>query len=194
MAPLDSLARPLKALRVSVTDRCNFRCPYCMPREHFADGTAFLPREEILSFEEIERLVRIFVGLGVVKARLTGGEPLLRRDLPALVARLAVVPGLREVTLTTNGSLLEPLALPLKQAGLSRLTVSLDSLDPVRFQATSDTTVPVEQVLAGLEAARDAGFTGTKLNCVLKRGLNEADILPLASYARDRGYTLRFIE
>ena len=184
----------MKALRVSVTDRCNFRCPYCMPREGFGDGFRFLDREEILTFEEIVRLVRVFVRLGVDKVRLTGGEPLLRRGLPNLVATLARVPGLREVTLTTNGSLLAGLARPLKEAGLNRLTVSLDSLDPRRFQVNGDTTVTLAQVLEGLEAARSAGFQGTKLNCVLRRGVNDADILPLADFARREGYLLRFIE
>jgi len=165
-----------------------------MPREIFGEGFSFPDRKEILSFEEIIRLVRIFIGLGVEKVRLTGGEPLLRKDLPKLVAGLGELVGLREITLTTNGSLLRSLALPLKQAGLSRLTVSLDSLDPVRFQASADSTVPLAQVLDGLEAARSAGFQGTKLNCVLKRGVNESDILPLAEFARDRGYNLRFIE
>jgi len=184
----------MKALRISVTDRCNFRCRYCMPRESFGDEFRFLPREEILRFEEILRLAGIFVDLGVEKIRLTGGEPTLRRGLPDLVAGLVRVQGLREVTLTTNASLLAGLAAPLKAAGLARLTVSLDSLDPVRFQANADTTVTLDQVLAGLEAAREAGFRGTKLNCVLRRGVNEADILPLAGFARERGYTLRFIE
>jgi cyclic pyranopterin phosphate synthase len=184
----------MKALRISVTDRCNFRCTYCMPRDQFGEGFNFLDRAEILHFEEIVRLVRIFIGLGVVKVRLTGGEPLLRRGLPDLVALLAPLPGLREVTLTTNGSLLAGLAAPLKQAGLGRLTVSLDSLDPLRFQQVNDTPVSLDQVLAGLDAARAAGFRATKLNCVLRRGVNEADILPLAAFARDQGYTLRFIE
>jgi len=165
-----------------------------MPRETFGEEFRFLERKEILSFEEILRLVRIFAGLGVRKVRLTGGEPLLRRDLPSLVAMLKTVPGLREVTLTSNASLLAGLALPLREAGLDRLTVSLDSLDPDRFQATSDSSVPLARVLEGLEAARAAGFPGIKLNCVLRRGVNEADILPLAGFARERGYTLRFIE
>jgi cyclic pyranopterin phosphate synthase len=165
-----------------------------MPKETFSDGFRFLDRSEILSFEEILRLVRVFVGLGVVKVRLTGGEPLLRKGLPELVASLARIEGLREVTLTTNGSLLSQLAGPLRAAGLSRLTVSLDSLDPVRFKDSTDTGVLLDQVLGGLEAAKAAGFTGTKLNCVLRRGVNDADILPLAGYARDHGLTLRFIE
>ena len=194
MGPVDALSRPLKALRVSVTDRCNFRCPYCMPKETFGEGFRFMDRAEILTFEEIVRLARIFVDLGVVKVRLTGGEPLLRKGLPDLVARLTQVPGLREVALTTNGSLLTRLAGPLKAAGLNRVTVSLDSLDPIRFQANADTGILLDQVLAGLAAAKAAGFTGTKLNCVLRRGVNDADILPLAQFARIHGYTLRFIE
>jgi cyclic pyranopterin phosphate synthase len=165
-----------------------------MPKETFGAGFQFLDRAEILTFEEILRLVRVFVGLGVAKVRLTGGEPLLRRDLPDLVSKLVAVPGLKEVTLTTNGSLLTGLAEPLKAAGLSRLTVSLDSLDPVRFKDNTDTGVPLDQVLAGLAASTAAGFTGTKLNCVLRRGVNDADILPLAEFAREQGYTLRFIE
>lgn len=165
-----------------------------MPREDFGEGFSFLDRKEILSFEEILRLVRIFVELGVEKVRLTGGEPTLRRELPHLVASLKQVPGLREVTLTTNASMLSTLALPLKEAGLDRLTVSLDSLDPVRFQANTDSQVPLERVLDGLEAARGAGFQYTKLNCVLRRGVNDADILPLAGFARDKGFILRFIE
>jgi cyclic pyranopterin phosphate synthase len=165
-----------------------------MPRETFGEGFSFLDRKEILSFEEILRLARIFAGLGVDKVRLTGGEPLLRRDLPALVAELAKVPGLREITLTTNGSLLASLAQPLKAAGLARLTVSLDSLDPARFEANTDAGMALDRVLEGLEASRAAGFQGTKLNCVLRRGVNDLDILPLAAFARDRGYHLRFIE
>jgi len=184
----------MKALRVSVTDRCNFRCPYCMPREKFGAGFPFLERKEILSFEEIVRLVGIFVGLGVQKVRLTGGEPLLRKDLPALVAALAKLPGLRDLALTSNGSMLASLAEPLRAAGLHRLTVSLDSLDPVKFQTFSDSGIPLAQVLEGLQAAKAAGFTGIKLNCVLQRGANEDDILPLAAYAREQGFTLRFIE
>jgi cyclic pyranopterin phosphate synthase len=194
MALRDALNRPMKALRVSVTDRCNFRCPYCMPRDKFGAGFTFLERKEILSFEEIVRLVGIFVGLGVEKVRLTGGEPLLRNDLTKLVSALAAVPGLKELTLTTNGSLLSGLAAPLKAAGLHRLTVSLDALDPQLFQSLADATVPLAQVLEGLEAVREAGFTNTKLNCVLRRGVNEAEILPLAAMARDKGFILRFIE
>ena len=194
MSVADSFERSLKALRVSVTDRCNFRCPYCMPRDRFDERHPFLERSQILSFEEIERLARVFVGLGVGKLRLTGGEPLLRHELPSLVARLRKIEGLRELTLTTNGTLLEGLARPLREAGLDRLTVSLDSLDPDRFRALSDSGIGIERVLAGLDAARMAGFGPIKLNCVLQRGVNEVDILPLAEFAREQGHILRFIE
>jgi cyclic pyranopterin phosphate synthase len=194
MEPLDTLGRPLKALRMSVTDRCNFRCGYCMPREVFGPDYAFLPREALLSFEEITRLARLFQALGVRKIRLTGGEPLLRRELPALVRMLASVPGVEDLALTTNGVLLPELAPALRAAGLTRLTVSLDTLQPDLFRRLSDTDLPLSRVLQGLEAATAAGFTGLKLNCVLQRGVNEADIVPLAAFARDHGHTLRFIE
>jgi len=184
----------MRALRISVTDRCNFRCPYCMPRDKFGAAFQFLERKEILTFEEIIRLTGLFVSAGVEKVRLTGGEPLLRHDLPALVAGLGRIPGLKELTLTTNGSLLKDQAQALFQAGLHRVTVSLDSLDPQRFRDLSDATTPLEQVLEGLEAARTAGFKNLKLNCVLQRGVNEVDILPLAAFAREGGYHLRFIE
>ena len=194
MEPRDTLGRPLKALRISVTDRCNFRCTYCMPKEVFGPDYAFLPREALLSFEEITRLARIFTGLGVTKIRLTGGEPLMRRELPALVRMLAGVPGLEDLALTTNGALLPELAPALKAAGLRRLTMSLDTLRPERFRAISDTDLPLDRVLAGLEAGRAAGFGPIKLNCVLKRGLNDDEILDLAAFAREGGHTLRFIE
>ncbi len=194
MQVVDTLARPLRALRISVTDRCNFRCRYCMPREVFGPDYAYLDRSALLSFEEITRLVRIATGLGVAKVRLTGGEPLLRRELPALVRMLAAVPGLQDLALTTNGALLKDLAPALRAAGLKRLTVSLDTLQPDRFQALSDTDLPLARVLEGLEAARGAGFGPIKLNCVLQRGVNEDEILDLAAFARERGHTLRFIE
>jgi GTP 3',8-cyclase len=194
MKAMDSLDRPMKALRISVTDRCNFRCPYCMPRDKFGSDFQFLDRKEILTFEEIIRLARLFVSAGVEKVRLTGGEPLLRQDLPLLVEGLARIPGLREVTLTTNGSLLSAQAVALRKAGLNRLTMSLDTLDPERFRQLSDASVPLEQVLGGLRSAREAGFPGIKLNCVLKRGVNEEDILSLAAFARENEYNLRFIE
>jgi cyclic pyranopterin phosphate synthase len=194
MEPLDTLGRPLKALRISVTDRCNFRCSYCMPKEVFGSGYPFLPRAALLTFEEITRLVGIFTGLGVTKVRLTGGEPLLRRELPLLVGMLAALPGLDDLALTTNGALLADLALALRAAGLKRLTVSLDTLRPDRFQAMSDTDLPLARVLAGLAAARSSGFGPLKLNCVLQRGVNDDEILDLAAFARDQGHTLRFIE
>jgi cyclic pyranopterin phosphate synthase len=194
MEPIDTLGRPLKALRISVTDRCNFRCGYCMPKGAFGPDYPFLPREALLSFEEIVRLVRIFTGLGVSKIRLTGGEPLLRRELPTLVRMLAGVPGLDDLALTTNGALLADLAPALRAAGLKRLTVSLDTLRPDRFQAMSDTDLPLARVLEALEAAQSAGFGPLKLNCVLQRGVNDDEILDLAAFAREQGHTLRFIE
>jgi cyclic pyranopterin phosphate synthase len=165
-----------------------------MPREAFGPDHPFLPRAELLSFEELERLARVFVSLGVDKVRLTGGEPLLRRDLPALVARLAAIEGLQDLALTTNGALLPDLAKPLKAAGLNRLTVSLDTLDSATFARICDTEVPLARVLEGLRAARDAGFGPIKLNCVLQRGVNDREILALAAFAREEGHTLRFIE
>jgi GTP 3',8-cyclase len=194
MAPLDSLGRPLKALRISVTDRCNFRCTYCMPREVFGPDYPYLSREEVLSFEEVTRLARIFAGLGVTKLRLTGGEPLLRRELPDLVRRLAALPGVEDLALTTNGVLLPELAPALWAAGLKRLTVSLDTLRPERLRAISDTDLPHARILEGLEAVRAAGFSPPKLNCVLQRGVNDDEILALAAFARERGHVLRFIE
>lgn len=194
MEPRDTLGRPLKALRISVTDRCNFRCTYCMPREVFGPDYPFLAREALLTFEEITRLVRIFAGLGVTKVRLTGGEPLMRRELPALVRMLGTVPELEDLALTTNGVLLTDQAPALRKAGLNRLTVSLDTLRPDRFRAISDAELPLDRVLAGIEAARAAGFGPIKLNCVLKRGLNDDEILDLAAFAREGGHLLRFIE
>lgn len=190
----DTLGRPLRSLRISVTDRCNFRCGYCMPAELFPPDHAFLPREEVLHFEEIHRLAGLFARLGVRKFRLTGGEPLLRKGLPDLVQMLKNIPGIEDIALTTNGALLREKAEALRRSGLDRLTVSLDSLDPQRFAALSDTTIPLSKVLDGIEAAREAGFPPVKLNCVLQRGVNEADILPLAAFARERGLLLRFIE
>jgi cyclic pyranopterin phosphate synthase len=194
LAPLDTLGRPLRALRISVTDRCNFRCTYCMPRDSFGPDHAFLPREALLTYEEITRLVRLMVGLGVRKVRLTGGEPLLRRELPALVRMLAGVPGIEDLALTTNGVLLPELAPALRTAGLRRLTVSLDTLRPDRFRALADSDLPLDRVLDGVEAACAAGFGPLKLNCVLQRGVNEDEILDLAAFAREGGHTLRFIE
>jgi len=191
--PLDTLGRPLHDLRISVTDRCNFRCVYCMPREIFGKDYQFLPRAEILTFEEIERLVRIFVSLGVQKIRLTGGEPLVRRDLERLVEKLARIGDL-DLTLTTNGSLLAQKARSLADAGLRRVTVSLDSLDDATFRAMNDADFPVAKVLAGIDAARAAGLAPIKINMVTKRGVNESSIVPMARYFKGTGMTLRFIE
>jgi cyclic pyranopterin phosphate synthase len=191
--PLDTLGRPLRDLRISVTDRCNFRCVYCMPKEVFGKDFQFLPRAEILTFEEIERLVRIFVSLGVQKIRLTGGEPLVRRDLERLVERLAQIGDL-DLTLTTNGSLLAQKAKALAAAGLKRVTVSLDSLDDATFRGMNDVDFPVAKVLTGIDAAREAGLAPIKINMVTKRGVNESSIVPMARYFKGTGMTLRFIE
>ena len=193
-APVDLRGRPLRDLRVSVTDRCNLRCRYCMPREVFGTDFPFLERDELLTFEEIERLVRVLVDLGVRKVRLTGGEPLLRRDLPDLVARLTGVEGLEDLALTSNGVLLPRMADELAAAGLRRVTVSLDALDDATFRAVSDTTVPVRAVLDGIAAALAAGLDPVKVNAVLQRGVNDDQIERLAGWARDEGVTVRFIE
>ena len=190
----DTLDRPLRDLRVSVTDRCNFRCTYCMPREVFGPGFAFLPHADLLTFEEITRLARLFVAAGVEKIRLTGGEPLVRRDIEKLVAMLARIDGLRDLTLTTNGSLLARKAQALRDAGLRRVTVSLDSLDNNVFMAMNDVNFPVERVLEGISAARAAGLEPIKINMVVKRGINDDSIVDMARFCRDEGYILRFIE
>jgi cyclic pyranopterin phosphate synthase len=194
----DRLGRPLHDLRISVTDRCNFRCTYCMPREIFGPDFAFLPRADVLTFEEIERVSRVFVGLGVEKLRLTGGEPLVRRDLPVLVAMLARLRrpdgGSLDLTLTTNGSALRKLAPALAEAGLGRVTVSLDSLDDAVFSAMNGVDYPVAKVLDGIAAAQEAGLGPVKINMVVRRGVNEASVLPMARWARTAGVTLRFIE
>jgi cyclic pyranopterin phosphate synthase len=190
----DRLARPLRDLRISVTDRCNFRCTYCMPREVFGADFRFMPRAELLTFEEVARLSRLFVALGVEKIRLTGGEPLLRRDLERLVAMLAPLPGVRDLTLTTNGSLLARKARSLAEAGLRRITVSLDSLDPVVFAQLNDVDFPVSDVLNGIAAAEAAGLSPIKVNMVVRRGVNESSVLPMARFCRERSYILRFIE
>ena len=195
---LDTLRRPLRDLRVSVTDRCNFRCTYCMPKEVFGRDFAFLPPAQLLSFEEITRLARVFTGLGVEKIRLTGGEPLVRRDLETLVAMLAELPvngaGLHDITLTTNGALLAKKASALKDAGLSRVTVSLDSLDDSVFQTMNDVAFPVARVLDGIAAAQAAGLGPVKVNMVVQRGVNEDSIVPMARYFHRSGCILRFIE
>jgi cyclic pyranopterin phosphate synthase len=194
MTLTDTLNRPLRDLRISVTDRCNFRCVYCMPKEIFGPGYAYLRRDEILTFEEIARLAGVFVGQGVRKIRLTGGEPLFRKDLPVLVKMLSGISEDLDLTLTTNGSLLAAQAQALKDAGLRRVSVSLDSLDDTVFKAMNDVDFPVEKVLHGMEAAARAGLGPIKVNMVVKRGVNESSILPMARYFREKGYILRFIE
>jgi len=189
---LDRLGRPLRDLRVSVTDRCNFRCVYCMPKDVFGRDHRFLDRAELLRFEEIERLARVFVSLGVAKIRITGGEPLVRRDLERLIELLARIPGL-DLTLTTNGALLAEKADALAKAGLRRVTVSLDSLDDDVFRAMNDVDFPVGRVLAGIDATAAAGLP-VKFNTVVKRGLNDDGIVELARRFRGTGHTLRFIE
>jgi GTP 3',8-cyclase len=190
----DTLARPLRDLRISVTDRCQFRCTYCMPREVFGRDFVFLPREQLLTFEELTRLARVFAGLGVRKLRLTGGEPLLRRDLDKLVVMLAGVEGIADIALTTNGALLAAKAQALKAAGLARVTVSLDSLDDAVFMALNDASFPVAAVLEAITAAVAAGLVPVKVNMVVKRGCNEDSILPMAAHFRHSGNVLRFIE
>ena len=181
-------------LRVSVTDRCNFRCVYCMPKEIFGRDHAFLPRAEILDFEEIERIVRASVSLGVRKVRLTGGEPLVRRNLETLVAMVAAIDGVEDLTLTTNASLLAPKARALADAGLHRVTVSLDALDDATFQAMNDVGFPVSRVLDGIRAAEEAGLGPVKVNTVIRRGLNEHAVLDLAERFRGTATAVRFIE
>ncbi len=193
MPLIDTFNRPLRDLRISVTDRCNFRCVYCMPREMFGADHQFLHRDQILTFEEITRLARIFVSHGVEKIRLTGGEPLVRKDFPQLLSMLSAIPNL-DLTLTTNGSLLAKHAQALKNAGLKRVTVSLDSLDNEIFKAMNDVDFPVEKVIEGMDAAAAVGLTPIKVNMVVKRGLNESSILPMARFFREKGYILRFIE
>ena len=196
--PTDTLGRAMRDLRISVTDRCNFRCTYCMPKEIFGKDYAFLPRDQVLSFEEIERLARAFVAGGVEKLRITGGEPLVRRDLPDLIAMLAAVrrPDGRalDLTLTTNGSALRALARPLADAGLQRVTVSLDSLDDEVFGAMNGIDFPVAKVLDGIAAAMEAGLAPVKVNMVVRRGINETSVVPMAAWAREAGVILRFIE
>jgi cyclic pyranopterin phosphate synthase len=184
----------MRDLRISVTDRCNFRCPYCMPAEIYGESYPFLPRPELLRFEEIERLARIFVELGVEKIRITGGEPLLRHQLPALIERLAVIDGLRDLTLTSNGYVLAKHAATLARAGLQRVTVSLDSHDDETFGQMNGRGFGVSRVLEGIEAAQAAGLRPIKINCLVERGVNEDAIVPLATRFKGTGHILRFIE
>ncbi|MBN8508982.1 MAG: GTP 3',8-cyclase MoaA [Burkholderiales bacterium] len=196
--PADRLGRPLRDLRISVTDRCNFRCSYCMPKEVFDKRYAFLPHAALLSFEEVTRLARLFLQLGVRKLRLTGGEPLLRKDVERLVGMLAALRTVDgkppDITLTTNGSLLARKARALKDAGLQRVTVSLDALDDAVFRRMNDVDFPVADVLQGIDAARAAGLGPIKVNMVVKRGTNDHEIVPLAEHFRGTGIVLRFIE
>ncbi|PED56729.1 GTP 3',8-cyclase MoaA [Bacillus anthracis] len=190
---LDKLQRPLKDLRISVTDRCNFRCRYCMPEEIFGPDYSFLSNDKILSFDEIERITRIFVSLGVRKLRITGGEPLLRRGLPQLIERLNKIDGVEDIGLTTNGSLLKKFAPDLYKAGLSRVTVSLDSLEEERFFYLNGNRSKVQRVLEGIQAAAEVGMK-IKINMVVKKGKNEQDILQMAQYFKENKHILRFIE
>ncbi|QWH05834.1 GTP 3',8-cyclase MoaA [Bacillus mycoides] len=190
---LDKLDRPLKDLRISVTDRCNFRCRYCMPEEIFGRDYSFLSNDKILSFDEIERITRIFVSLGVRKLRITGGEPLLRKGLPELIQRLNEIEGVEDIGLTTNGSLLKKFAPDLYKAGLSRVTVSLDSLNEERFSYLNGNRSKVKTVLAGIQAAAEAGMK-IKMNMVVQKGKNEQDIVQMAEYFKENKHILRFIE
>ncbi|EJS55932.1 molybdenum cofactor biosynthesis protein A [Bacillus cereus BAG1X1-2] len=190
---LDKLQRPLKDLRISVTDRCNFRCRYCMPEEIFGPDYSFLSNDKILSFDEIERITRIFVSLGVRKLRITGGEPLLRRGLPKLIERLNKIDGVEDIGLTTNGSLLKKFAPDLYKAGLSRVTVSLDSLEEDRFFYLNGNRSKVQRVLEGIQAAAEVGMK-IKINMVVQKGKNEQDILQMAQYFKENKHILRFIE
>ncbi len=191
---VDRYQRPVRDLRISVTDRCNFRCTYCMPKEIFGRDYEFLARDLLLSFEEIARLARLFVDRGVAKIRLTGGEPLLRKGLEELVGMLAGIPGVDDLTLTTNGSLLARKADALAAAGLHRVTVSLDSIDDEVFMAMNDVGYPVAKVLEGIEAAAAAGLTPVKVNMVVKRGVNDGSIVDMAKHFRGSGHIVRFIE
>ena len=194
VATNDRMGRPMRDLRISVTDRCNFRCPYCMPAEIYGEKYQFLARPELLSFEEVERLARIFVGLGVEKLRITGGEPLLRHDLPRLVASLARIDGVQDLTLTTNGFLLAAQAKSLAEAGLRRITVSLDSHDDETFGRMNGRGHGTARVLEGIEAAAAAGLSPIKINCVVQRGVNQDSIVPMARHFKGTGHVVRFIE
>jgi len=192
---VDRLNRPLHDLRVSVTDRCNFRCTYCMPKEVFNSQYKFLPRKELLTFEEILRVVRVFAKLGVSKIRLTGGEPLLRNDLETLIEKIRCVDGVEDISLTTNASLLTAKrAARLRDAGLQRVNISLDALDDETFMRVNDVGISVQKVLDGINAAQNAGFSAVKVNMVVKKGLNDHSILPMANFFHGTGQILRFIE
>lgn len=190
----DTFQRPLRDLRISVTDRCNFRCTYCMPEEIFGERYQFLPRPQLLTFEEITRLTRIIVRLGAVKLRLTGGEPLMRHDVDVLVQQLSEIEDVHDIAMTTNAFLLPQKAQVLKESGLQRLTISLDSLDDATFRKINGNRSSVEQVLNGIQAAKDAGFGPIKINSVIQRGVNEDHIVDLARFCRENGHILRLIE
>ncbi|WP_432363442.1 GTP 3',8-cyclase MoaA [Sporosarcina sp. UB5] len=190
---VDKLSRPIRDLRISVTDRCNFRCTYCMPKEIFGDDYVFLPRSELLTFEEMERFARLFASIGVKKLRLTGGEPLMRRDLPNLIAMLTKVEGIDDIGLTTNGVLLGQYAQRLYDAGLRRLNISLDAINEELFGKMNGRGIKPELILKNIDRAKNIGFT-VKVNMVVQKGVNESEILPMAAYFKDRGITLRFIE
>jgi cyclic pyranopterin phosphate synthase len=192
--PRDTRGRPMRDLRISVTDRCNFRCPYCMPRERFHEHYRFLKSSERLGFDEIVRLARLFMQLGVVKLRVTGGEPLLRAGLPDLIGDLGTLPGLEDLALTTNGVLLAQQAVALRAAGLERVTVSLDSLDPAVFARMAGDLGRPEDVLEGIAAAQRAGLAPIKVNVVVQRGVNEHTVLPLLEHFRGSGVTVRLVE
>lgn len=194
MNVVDTMNRPMRDLRISVTDRCNFRCPYCMPAEIYGEAYEFLPREEILTFEEIARLTRLFAGFGVTKARITGGEPLLRTDLHRLIAQIDAVPGIADVTLTTNGYLLAQQAQQIKDAGLHRVTVSLDSIDDEVFKRMNGRGFGARRVLHAIQRAADVGLAPIKINAVVQRGVNDHTIADTARYFRDAGHIVRFIE
>lgn len=189
----DQLQRPLRDLRISVTDRCNFRCTYCMPAEIFDQNYAFMPRDQLLTFEEIERLASIFANLGVKKIRLTGGEPLMRRDLPVLIKKLVAIDGIEDIGLTTNGVYLVKYSAALKAAGLQRVNVSLDAIDDELFKKINGRGVSTKAVLNGIDAALKAGL-GVKVNMVVRKGMNDQEIIPMVSYFKEKGITLRFIE
>ncbi|MRG88337.1 GTP 3',8-cyclase MoaA [Salinibacillus xinjiangensis] len=194
ISPLqDKFGRPLQDLRISVTDRCNFRCTYCMPKEIFGTDFAFMPKDQLLSFEEIERLARIFVQLGVKKIRLTGGEPLLRKDIHLLIEKLVAIDGVEDIGLTTNAFLLEKQAQRLKDAGLMRVNVSLDALNQETFASINDVGASVERVLKGIEKAKEVGLE-VKVNMVVKKEMNDHEVIPMAKYFKEKGITLRYIE
>ncbi len=194
MFPTDQFQRPMRDLRISVTDRCNFRCTYCMPADVFDDHYQFLPHSDLLTFEEIDRIARIAVKMGVVKLRITGGEPLVRKGIDQLIGMLNQIPGVNDIAMTSNGVLLPQLAEQLRDAGLKRISVSLDTLDDTVFRQMNGNRSDVDQVIAGIQAAERAGLTPIKINAVIKRGVNDHTVVDLARFCKERGYTLRFIE